>query len=950
MYRGVVGPSRGVHHPIRAAAVALAVIFGLFPSQVRADAYAPPGLTERLVSADGTELNADVFSEPPGISADGRFISFSSFASNLVEGDPNGTADVFVLDRSTGNVERVSESSEGVGGGSESSLSADGRFVAFTSWSDDLDPRDDNETYDVFVHDRHTDVTEMVSITDEGIQGDFGAELPAISADGRFVTFTWHARNLPGDDNAASDVYVHDRLENTTELVSLAHDGTQGDDSSEAATISADGRYVAFASEATNLVPLDTNWAVERRHGWDVFVRDRETETTQRVSVAGNGNGGNGRAMHPRISADGSVVAFLSGATNLVPQDTNSSFDVFIHDLVLGRTERVALTSEGVQADGGFAGNFVTMSLSLSSDGQIVAFGSTSTNLVEGDGSTNPDVFVHDRAIGSTERISVPSEETGIGGGNHPTINADGSVVAFVSGAADIVAGDTNGSTDLFVRNRGLPFAPTDVQVTAHGSSLNVDGWVRLPGEIVARAVDRDDDGGAAARGVGGELTGAEVALRPETDDLFASIDLAALPGFRPPEAAAGYPSMGGFLVCPDCVIPSAGGIPTVVYGLELDAGDFRYEVRATRLTADGDPLGTFSLHRCSPECERLGTVAGGYGTATEEIRFSVPLDLLADIDQVRRARAFALAGDPDGDGFLPLDEVPLEKFEMSEPSIDLGVARRGTPRKDVGFIAGAALSDGRFTGSIDVPIVPGEYDVWARACLGEVCGAKAVPVSVGSPDPDPTPTQSPTASPSPSPSESPVPETTTLAFTEGSSTSGQFSDETLFEARLTDSNDDPIAGAEVTFELAGPESSRSFPVITDDQGIASVSPVLEAKSGPYQLTVRYPGDDSRAGSADTAAFVVDREDSDLALSAEGRGRNRALEARLSDRDEPSRGIARATIDFYSDGELIGEATTDEDGIATLQLPPRYRGANHDFEARFEGDDYHLDSSDKEET
>ncbi|MGH3118493.1 MAG: S8 family serine peptidase, partial [Gaiellales bacterium] len=209
------------------------------------------------------------------------------------------------------------------------------------------------------------------------------------------------------------------------------------------------------------------------------------------------------------------------------------------------------------------------------------------------------------------------------------------------------------------------------------------------------------------------------------------------------------------------------------------------------------------------------------------------------------------------------------------------------------------------------------------------------------SPSPSPTPTESA----SPSPSQTAQPETTTVSL-ENSHATGQYSDETYFEARVTDSDGDPIPGAEVTFGFI--ESSRSFAATTDDNGVASVSPTLTEQPGPYNLTAHYAGDEDHAGSSTTTAFLIAKEDTDLKLTVEGKGNNRVLEARLSDRDTPSDGVAGRIVDLNADGEFIGSTTTDDNGIATLQPPPRYRGGKHDFEARFEGDDYYRASSDVE--
>ena len=169
---------------------------------------------------------------------------------------------------------------------------------------------------------------------------------PSISADGRYVVFESAADNLvPGDTNDHSDVFVHDRQTGETSRVSVASDGTEGNGQSDEPSISADGRYVAFASEASNLVPGDTN------HNYDILLHDRQTGETVRVSVASDGTEGNGHSIEPSISSDGQYVAFTSWASNLVPGDTNDAWDVFVHDRETGETVRVSLASEGSQTD-----------------------------------------------------------------------------------------------------------------------------------------------------------------------------------------------------------------------------------------------------------------------------------------------------------------------------------------------------------------------------------------------------------------------------------------------------------------------------------------------------------------------------------------------------------------------------------------------------------------------
>lgn len=257
----------------------------------------------------------------------GRYVTFRSSASNLVSGDTNGVQDIFVHDRQTGETTRASVASDGSEADSSSynpSISADGRYAAFESLATNLVPGDTNGSRDIFVLDRQTNQTTRASVASNGSQGDSDSYYPRISADGRYVAFYSYADNLaPGDANGYADVFVRDRHTGQTTLVSVASDGTQGNSASVVPSISPDGRYVAFHSPSTNLVAGDTNGYL------DVFVHDRQTGQTIRVSVAADGSQGNAASYTPSISAAGSYVAFYSHAENLVPGDTNGQTDVF---------------------------------------------------------------------------------------------------------------------------------------------------------------------------------------------------------------------------------------------------------------------------------------------------------------------------------------------------------------------------------------------------------------------------------------------------------------------------------------------------------------------------------------------------------------------------------------------------------------------------------------------
>lgn len=332
-------------------------------------------------------------------------------------------------------------------------------------------------------------VTTLVSVASDGTQGNFDSFDPSISADGRYIAFTSQANNLVPDDTNecgydtdgfCADVFVHDMQTGETVRVSVASDGSQANSYSNSPAISADGRYIAFVSQASNLVDGDTNVFCDLGNDGsldncpDIFVHDMLTGETRRVSVSSDGTESNGDSYDPAISADGRYVAFTSEADNLVEGDTNNGCDVdyddiadencpdvFLHDLVTGETERVSITSEGVQGD------HWSRKPSLSGDGRYVAFDSSSSNLgggnwnnyceYDGDNDYNEncfDVFVHDRQTGETVLISNDYDGfPGFGDSGNSSLSEDGRFVTFVS-SAPLVRGDSNNKVDVHVYDR----------------------------------------------------------------------------------------------------------------------------------------------------------------------------------------------------------------------------------------------------------------------------------------------------------------------------------------------------------------------------------------------------------------------------------------------------------------------------------------------------------------
>jgi Tol biopolymer transport system component len=318
---------------------------------------------------------------------DGRYVAFGSSSSNLVVGDTNTRGDVFVRDRLLGTTELVSVSSTGqqgnVGG---PVISDDGRYVAFVSGSTNLVANDSNRLPDVFVHDRQTRATTLVSVSTSGRQGNHTSERPSISADGRYVAF-WSLAStfVSNDQNLTDDVFVHDRVSRTTDLLNVSSTGARANNASFNPSLSADGRYAVFHSFATNLVPGDTNGFS------DIFVRDRQARTTERVSVSTSGAQGNENGAIGTISADGRIVAFASFASTLVPEDTNGQRDIFWYDRTTRTTHRASVSSAGTQAD------WSSHNPMLAASGRFVTFESLASTLVPGFGGHH--AYVHELPI-----------------------------------------------------------------------------------------------------------------------------------------------------------------------------------------------------------------------------------------------------------------------------------------------------------------------------------------------------------------------------------------------------------------------------------------------------------------------------------------------------------------------------------------------------------------------
>jgi hypothetical protein len=364
------------------------------------------------VSSDGTPGAND--SERPVISYDGRFVAFTSLAANLVTGDTNGYPDVFLHDRDSDedgifdevgaiSTVRISTSASGEQGTGPApnfarmaSISADGRYVSFESGFTNLVPDDTNLVSDIFVKDTETGGIVVVSVSSDSVIGNLESSFGSLSANGRWVVFTSRAANLePGDENHVNDIFVHDRDADgdgifdeagsiSTVRVSESSLGEEADGASETyrgSTITNDGQLVVFTSSASNLVSDDNNFSK------DIFLHDRSDHTTVRISMGYDGSETNGYSYFPFITPFGNQIGFVSGASNLVPNDTNYKSDIFIYDLTSGTIQRASLTADGLEADGdsGFG--------SFRASGTSLLFHSEASNLIPEQTIANMEIY-----------------------------------------------------------------------------------------------------------------------------------------------------------------------------------------------------------------------------------------------------------------------------------------------------------------------------------------------------------------------------------------------------------------------------------------------------------------------------------------------------------------------------------------------------------------------------
>jgi Tol biopolymer transport system component len=404
-----------------------------------------------LVTVGRNNFPAEGSSFYPSINDNGDYIAFMSFAGNLDEDDESwcikdeirtSCQQIFLNDRTTDQIHWISRA---FNGGSPdgnsylataSALSSDGRFLVYMSYATNLVEEDSNESPDVFLYDRTTEKTSRLSLSSEGEQGNGPSYFPFISGNGEYVAFVSMATNLvPDDTNGEPDIFVYSLATREISRVSIASDGREANSFSDYPALSDDGRYILFESPASNLVPEDNNTYCEidgdrntRDNCRDIFMHDRQTGETSRVSVGTEGDESNNLSMGNYLAGNSQILVFASLASNLVSEDNNGTFDVFVRDTENQETIRISLSSDGEEGNhhSGIAVDPVQWrpSFGISNNGRYIVFSSSSDTWIERDWNDEDecnlrrnglvfapdcnDIFLHDRETGETLLISSP--------------------------------------------------------------------------------------------------------------------------------------------------------------------------------------------------------------------------------------------------------------------------------------------------------------------------------------------------------------------------------------------------------------------------------------------------------------------------------------------------------------------------------------------------------------
>jgi Tol biopolymer transport system component len=513
------------------------------------------------LSSSGVQQNGVALMRTSGraLSDDGRYLTFLSYATNLTSGDNNLTNDIFLRDRVLGTTTCLSKipggSATGDNASQIASMSADGRFVVFESYASNLVAGDTNSYADVFLYDQTTGSLSRISVTSSGAEA--GGYDPAITEDGRYVVFASGASNFdPGDHNNKIDIFVRDLVAGTTTLASTDASGAYvANDHCYKPSISDDGRYVAFRTQATNFASPDTGKFE------DVFLKDMQTGAIVRMSSTPSGGESGGASYQPRVCGDGHLVFYVTDASDVTATDANPYADVVVYDVATGVNSLVDLSSTGVQAD--YGGTDPAPSV----DGRYCVFKSGARNLDPlTPAGTVYHVFVRDLLQGRcTAETLDPAFAPGNANSSEPSISGDGKHIAFASFAGNLDPADTNPSSinDIFFRDRG------EVRFVDYGVGLAGSGG------FVPHLFGKD------GREIRGDFA---LEIADGLGATFGNLFIAAAP-------ADLFPVFGGGHFYVDLTAPWLQ-LPIVVGGAAGVAGAGSLELTGTDLSAyDGTPL-----------------------------------------------------------------------------------------------------------------------------------------------------------------------------------------------------------------------------------------------------------------------------------------------------------------------------------------------------------------------
>jgi hypothetical protein len=403
----------------------------------------------------------------------------------------------------------------------------------------------------------------------------------------------------------------------------------------------------------------------------------------------------------PAISGDGRYVAFFSAASNLVPSDTNNNTDCFVHDRQTGSTERVSVPSDGSEPDFG-AGS---ITLGISDDGRYVAF-EASAHLSAEDTNNLTDIYVVDRQTGQAEVVSTTDEGWSANDNSFAAVlDSSGRHPAFATFGTNLDNIPPPGGqfyTSLFTRDRGPAVGVLKIMPSKVDDQVAVLGTARYGGVVIASADDPTNDGSAGADQLGAELTGASITYRPEVGDLFVRIGLNSIP---------------------------SSATPGIIYDITFQLGGQNFEIRGSRVQAGATSGPDFELLSCDSggSCTQTAQLKGGVGTVRNDVRFSIPMSSLGAVEgsAVTSVHVSSGIGDVNTGVLSILDEMDLPAATIPQRQVTAGFAPPGTPESQVNFSFSGNISDADYYASFGA-LPPGQWDLWARACLGNECGSAA--------------------------------------------------------------------------------------------------------------------------------------------------------------------------------------------------------------------------------